>query len=262
MARFAIGQINSKSDVVHNMSTIEELAESANKQGADILVLPEMCLSLDHNHYRQFATDNQYYDFFAKLAIRYHLWIIVGALPQLAQNTSDKLRSSLLIFDDQGVCRARYDKRHLFDVTLEDDQANYQESRFFSAGEQVSSIETPFGCLGLSICFDIRFPQHFRELRRQGADILIVPAAFTYLTGQAHWEVLLRARAIEQQCFVVAANQCGWHDERRQTWGHSMVINPWGDIINALGHEPAVLCVDIDIAEVHKVRQAMPLVHR
>jgi nitrilase len=163
------------------------------------------------------------------------------------------------VFNPKGEQIARYDKIHLFDVDVGDAHSRYRESERFAPGTDIVVVDTPFGNVGLSICFDVRFPEHYLALRNAGAEILLVPAAFTYTTGKAHWEVLLRARAIEQQCYVIAANQCGWHDDKRQTWGHSMVIDPWGDVMAQLNDTPGVVVVEIDLKGVAQRRAAMPL---
>lgn len=257
--RVAVVQMNSAGDIETNLATIRRYAYDAQQQQAQWLVLPEMCASLNSDDYPLLANNTRYHDFFSELASATGLWIVVGAIPQLSQDSDLLPRSSQLVFDPNGQQLARYDKCHLFDVEIADPQGCYRESDSFSAGSQLAWVTTADAVVGLSICFDLRFPSHYQNLRQAGANILVVAAAFTHKTGQAHWEPLLRARAIENQCYVVAANQCGWHDAKRQSWGHSMVIDPWGRIIQSLTDQPGVLFVDLDLSLVDNIRQKMPL---
>ena len=152
---------------------------------------------------------------------------------------------------------ARYDKSHLFDVDVSDGVGAYRESDHICPGREPQVVDSPWGTLGLSVCYDLRFPEHYRELVDAGAEILMVPSAFTYATGRAHWEVLLRARAIETQCFVIAANQGGWHDEKRRTYGHSTIIHPWGQVLAQKDEGEGVVVADIDMAELRECRRRM-----
>ncbi|WP_029559112.1 carbon-nitrogen hydrolase family protein, partial [Vibrio parahaemolyticus] len=158
-----------------------------------------------------------------------------------------------------GKCIAHYDKLHMFDVDVEDGHGSYRESDTFTAGNQIVVAETDIGSVGLSICYDVRFPELYKALRLAGADIIVVPAAFTAVTGQAHWEVLLRARAIETQCWILASGQTGTHPCGRKTWGHSMVIDPWGRIHKQLQDQVGLLEAEIDLSQTQQVRQNMPL---
>ena len=170
------------------------------------------------------------------------------------------MTTTALLFDDQGCCRAHYDKLHMFDVEVADKHHSYRESDTFRPGEEVKVVPTPFGNIGLSICYDVRFPQLYAALREQGADIIVVPAAFTKVTGQAHWDILLRARAVETQCWIVAAAQWGKHSRGRETWGHSMVIDPWGQVVACQKEGVGVLTADLDLDLCRTVRTNMPLV--
>ena len=255
----AVVQCNSLADVEHNKVQLTGLVADAAARGAKLVLLPEMCLSMDGGCYREIADDPAHVAWFAQLAAENNLWLLAGAVPQPDPDGDPRVRSALLVFNDQGEQVARYDKIHLFDVDVGDAQGRYLESERFAPGNEVCVIDTPVGKVGLSICFDLRFPVQYEALRKAGAEIIVVPAAFTHRTGSAHWEVLLRARAIEQQCYLLAANQCGWHDDKRQTWGHSMIIDPWGQVIARLEEEPGVAVAEIDSDRVTDVRTKMPL---
>ena len=170
-----------------------------------------------------------------------------------------KVRAACLVFDSEGKQIARYDKIHLFDVTVNDAQTEYSESHSYEAGSAIATLKTPLGHLGLSVCYDMRFPELYRDFFKLGVEIVTVPAAFTAVTGEAHWESLLRARAIENQCYVIAAAQAGRHNEKRETWGHSMVIDPWGNVLVSLAKGEGIAVADIDIDYLNDIRARMPI---
>ena len=255
----AVIQCNSGADTEANKAQLAGLIAEAAEQHAKVILLPEMCLNMDGAQYQALASDPATVEWFASQARVNGVWLLAGAVPQPCPDDDPRVRSALLVFNDQGELVKRYDKIHLFDVDVGDAQGSYRESARFAPGTDLVVVDTPAGRVGLSICFDLRFPQHFTTLRDMGAEILVVPAAFTYTTGEAHWEILLRARAIENQCFLLAANQCGWHDDKRRTWGHSMIIDPWGTVLGQLEHEPAALVCAIDSAQVAERRRLMPL---
>ncbi|MDF1763749.1 MAG: carbon-nitrogen hydrolase family protein [Oleibacter sp.] len=265
--RVAVIQCRSGADLATNQAQLAELTAQAAEDGAQWVLLPEMCLCMDATQYVSIADDASILSWFSALAQRHGIWLLAGAIPQPEpqpvpndeKNDQQRVRSALLVFNPHGELCERYDKVHLFDVDVTDTQGSYRESDRFSAGNEIKTVTTGELSVGLSICFDLRFPSHYQQLRRAGAQLLVVPAAFTHTTGQAHWEVLLRARAIEQQCYVVAANQCGWHDERRQTWGHSMIIDPWGKVLAELNESIGFICADIDLARMVDIRKRMPL---
>lgn len=166
----------------------------------------------------------------SEMAKRYHVWILIGSMPMISREDPERITSSSLLFDSEGNIKARYDKIHMFDVNIEDEQGTYNESVIYQRGEHITVVDTPVGRLGMTICYDLRFPGLFQALREQGAEIISVPAAFTRYTGQAHWEPLLRARAIENQCYILAPAQVGVHGTRR-TWGHSLAVDGWGKVM-------------------------------
>lgn len=256
--RLAVIQMNSQPDIAVNLAQAHELLTQAKTQGACVALLPEMFLTLDGKQYRSIAQAPYYVALLGEWARQLQLWIIAGALPQ-ATHEDARVSSACLVFNDQGQQVARYNKIHLFDAEVSDDQGRYRESDHFAPGQDVVVVDTPCGRLGLAICYDLRFPELFRQLREQGAEIISVPAAFTYRTGEAHWQVLLRARAIEQQCYVLAANQCGWHDSKRRTYGHSQIIDPWGTVLVSLEEEVGIAWADVDVAELTTVRNNMPV---
>jgi nitrilase len=192
----------------------------------------------------------------AAMARRFGLWIVAGTLPLRGQG--NRVRASSLVFDDRGQCAARYDKIHLFDVQVSDTEA-HEESRTIEPGEQLVVVDTPAGRLGLSVCYDVRFPELYRALALKGAELFTVVSAFTRVTGAAHWSVLLRARAIENQCVVLAPNQCGTHASKRETYGHSMVIDAWGDVIAQLDDKEGVVSAEIDLQALHALRRTFPV---
>ena len=190
------------------------------------------------------------------------IWLVAGAMPTRMPTTiagSEHIHTSSLVFDPSGELKGHYHKIHLFDVDVADNQGRYRESETFSPGQDPVLVDSPFGPLGLSICYDLRFPELYRRLSRAGARVLLVPAAFTAVTGEAHWEPLLRARAIENQCYVVAANQGGSHETGRQTWGHSMVIDPWGRVLACQPSGRATVLAKMDPALGEELARTMPV---
>ncbi|MBL8458259.1 MAG: carbon-nitrogen hydrolase family protein, partial [Zoogloea sp.] len=196
--------------------------------------------------------------FLRDAARRHKLWLIGGSCP-MAADSPDKVKNSTLVFDDNGRRVARYDKVHLFGFCKGEER--YDEAATIEAGNEVVSFEAPCGQIGLSICYDLRFPELFRAMGE--LDLIVLPAAFTYTTGQAHWEILLRARAIENQCYVLASAQGGRHPSGRRTWGDSMIIDPWGEVLARLPEGPGVVVADLDPARIADVRASLPaLRHR
>ncbi|WP_415906073.1 carbon-nitrogen hydrolase family protein [Neptuniibacter sp. QD72_48] len=271
MAKLAVAQMVSGECVDTNLETVELLAEEAANSGAQLLLLPENFALLDSRALIDLARGEvktrRIHNLLSLLAKKYNLWIVAGSVPVLTQGADeakDKVWASCLVFDSQGEQKASYNKIHLFDVDVADAHAAYRESDFIQAGSDLVTVDTPFGCIGLAICYDLRFPEQFQRLRQMGADIITVPSAFTYVTGKAHWEVLLRARAIENQCYVLAANQGGEHSPSRKSWGHSMIVGPWGEVLTV--RESAgkgLVFADIDLKDVQDRRGAMPVMqHR
>jgi len=200
-------------------------------------------------------------EFLAAQARRHRVWLVGGTIP-LAANSANKVRAACLLFNDRGERVARYDKIHLFDVSL-DNGEQYLESRSFEPGDEVVVADTPCGKLGLAVCYDLRFPELFRRLLDRGAELFVVPAAFTAHTGKAHWEVLVRARAIENLAYVIAAAQGGRHANGRETHGDSMIVSPWGEVLARRTHGAGHASADCDRARLQAVRASLPSIrHR
>ncbi len=250
-------QTNTIDNISCNLEQAEKLLKQAAEQGVKLVLLPEMFISLNARYYAEISSDKKYLELLSGWAKKYKTWLVAGAVPQ--PSADGRLYSASLVFNEYGDLVAQYNKVHLFDAHVGDKQGRYQESKLFAPGSEAVVVDTPVGRLGLTICFDVRFPQLFQKLRTLGAEIITVPAAFTYLTGKAHWQVLLKARAIETQCYLLAANQCGWHDDKRQTWGHSQIINPWGEVLAELQDQPGIISSHIDLALLTEIRQKMPL---
>ena len=267
MAKVAIAQMVSGEFLEANLSVVEQLAKEAFEASAQLLLLPENFAMLDSKALVQLARAEKQtksiQKFLSNLSQQYGLWIIAGSVPLLSP-CGGKVFASCLVLNDVGECVGRYDKAHLFDVDVSDEHKCYRESDFIEPGDQLVVVATPIGKVGLSICYDLRFPEQYQRLREMGAEVFVVPSAFTYTTGEAHWEVLLRARAIETQCFVLAANQGGRHTKTRQSWGHSMVVDPWGEVL-AVKDKPGVglVMADVDLSDLHNRREKMPIMqHR
>ncbi|MGO1189257.1 carbon-nitrogen hydrolase family protein [Vibrio casei] len=261
MSRVGLIQMTSGADPDANLIYIEQQLEVMQKKGIDWVILPENAIIFgqrtDYHRYSEELNQGRLQSELAQLAIRFNVWLIVGSFPVKCEG---EVKTTCLVFSAQGELWADYDKLHMFDVEVSDSHQRYRESDTFLSGNRIVVADTPFAQLGLSICYDVRFPELFSQLRQLGADVITVPAAFTYVTGQAHWEVLLRARAIETQCWIVAVGQTGTHPCGRQTWGNSMVIDPWGRIIDSLSETAGHLIVTIDTNINHEIREKMPVV--
>lgn len=260
MERVGIIQMTSGPRVADNLAYIAKHANRLATQGARWIVTPENAVVFgNRNDYHQHAEpmgNGPIQRELAQIARENGVWLLVGSMP-IAR--AHGVTTTSILFNPQGEPAAHYDKLHMFDVDVADSHQRYRESETFTPGDALTVVSTPMGSLGLSICYDVRFPHLYSQLRRLGAQILVVPAAFTAVTGRAHWEVLLRARAIETQCWVVAVGQGGHHVCGRETWGHSMVISPWGDIVASLEQPAATLIADIDLHQVEQVRLTMPI---
>jgi deaminated glutathione amidase len=265
--RIAVYQARTGIDPARNAAALTAAVRDAAAGGAAMLFTPEMSGLLDRDrqraaaHYRREEDDPVLAEVRAA-AEKAGIWVALGSLALLAEDGERLVNRSFLI-DDHGEVRARYDKMHLFDVDLPTGES-WRESASFQAGDQPVVAATPLGFLGLSICYDLRFPNLYAALSDAGATVLSVPAAFTIPTGEAHWHVLLRTRAIESACFVVAAAQSGEHEDGRATYGHSLVIDPWGRILLDMGAEgPALGFADLAMEELAAVRARLPvLTHR
>jgi predicted amidohydrolase len=262
-ARVAAVQMLSSPRVSENLQTAGELIAEAVAQGADLVALPEYFPIMglresDKVSVREADGVGPIQDFLAATALKHGIWLIGGSLP-LEASTPDKMLNSSLVYNPQGERVARYDKIHLFG--FQKGKERYNESATIEAGNQPVAFDTPFGRVGVTICYDIRFPELYRALGE--VDLMVIPAAFTETTGRAHWEILLRARAIENQCYVLAVAQGGKHENGRETHGNSMLIDPWGEILARKDKGVGVVIGDIDHARIADVRASLPaLKHR
>ena len=266
MARVALFQAQSGIDPARNADALVAAINAAKAGGAVILFTPEMSGLLDRDRARaagQVRSEDQ--DIVLRAvrdaAREARIWVQLGSLALTGDD--DKLANRGFLIDDRGTVRGRYDKIHLFDVDLPTGES-WRESAAYRAGEQAVLVEnTPVGKLGLTICYDLRFPALFAALAEAGAQVIAVPAAFTVPTGKAHWEVLLRARAIEAGCFIVAAAQGGRHEDGRETYGHSLVVDPWGEVLIDMGDGSGVGFAEIELERIDEVRRRIPaLNHR
>jgi deaminated glutathione amidase len=256
--RIAAIQTLSSASVERNLAVAEELVGDAADRGAQLVGLPEWFCFVGPDEHDKLAIrepdgDGPIQSFLSRIAARYRVWVIGGSLP-IATKVEGKVRNSCLVFDDSGRRVARYDKMHLFGFELGDER--YRESNTIEPGTAPLAIESPFGRIGLSICYDVRFPELYRALG--DVDLISVPSAFTAPTGQAHWETLLRARAIENLAWVIAPAQGGRHESGRVTHGHSMIVDPWGKVRACLPEGPGVVIAEIDPSYQTKMRAALP----
>lgn len=261
--RIAAIQTVSGPDVGENLRIAGDLIAEAAEGGAKLVALPEYfpLISPDETakvHLREPEGAGPLQDFLRKAAARHGIWLIGGTIPLVA-GVANKVRNTTLVFNDKGVQVARYDKIHLFGFKRE--REAYDESVTIEAGDQVVVFDAPWGRTGLSVCYDLRFPELFRRMGE--VNLIVLPAAFTATTGRAHWEVLLRARAIENQCYVMAPAQGGRHPGGRVTWGHTLVADPWGEIVACRDEGPGVVFAEIDESRIAAVRASLPaLKHR
>ncbi|MEM6635590.1 MAG: carbon-nitrogen hydrolase family protein [Pseudomonadota bacterium] len=261
MLKLAMLQMTSQNTHAENVATVTEAARDAAGQGAQFLALPEAAGLMDRDkaHARAQITDEDSDPFLAAcrvMARKHGLWIQAGSTPVRAPD--GRIFNHGTLIDPTGAITERYDKIHLFDVFLEGRKPTGESNRYAPGSEAVVA-ETPWAPIGLSICYDLRFPHLYRDYAKAGAAVIFIPSAFTVPTGRAHWEILLRARAIETGAFVVAAAQVGQHADGRETWGHSLIISPWGDVIADLGgDQPGLVSVDLDLGLVDAARQQIP----
>lgn len=262
MDRVAAVQMNSGADVAGNLELAGGLLGTAAERGARLAVLPENFALMpargrDKSRHAEAEGDGPIQAFLAETAARLGLWIVGGSIP-LATNDRDRVYGATVVVDDAGQQRAVYRKIHLFDVDLPDREESYRESHSMMPGDDLAVVETPVGMLGLTICYDVRFPELFRALVERGATLFTVPAAFTVVTGTAHWHTLLRARAIENLAWVIAPGQFGSHADGRSTYGHSLICDPWGRIVAEEADGNAVVVADIDQQAQARLRREFP----
>ena len=269
MTLLSVAQMNSQNDLEANFKVIESLVQQSQARGAKLIVFPENFVCFAAGKQRETAA--QFESIQARLeqlAHRYQTWIVAGTLPCPFRPDGSSIQDgrvrtvSLCISPEK--TEARYDKIHLFDVQVGDSVGGYQESKFYEPGDEVVVAKTPFGNIGLMVCYDLRFPELALNLRARGANILTAPSAFTYTTGERNWKMLLQARAMDSQCTVLGAAQQGWHGDKRQTWGHTAATNSYGQVLDEIDSEGAnLITIEFDLAQQKEIRESMPLLqHR
>lgn len=262
MAKVVLIQMISSAKVGENLRQVEHVMIQAKEEEAQLVVLPENFAFMGINKTDKLKIAEPYGEGpiqkkLSQLAKDLGLWVVAGTIP--IKSLGSKVRSSSIVYDDKGLSVARYDKIHLFDVRVSEHEA-HQESLTVERGSELVVVDTPVGKIGLTVCYDLRFPELYQQLSARGAQLFTVPSAFTAVTGLAHWEILLRARAIENLCYVLAPNQGGQHENGRQTYGHSMVVEPWGKIIVQKEVGPGLLSADIDLQRLQQLRRHFPCV--
>lgn len=253
-------QMQSGPDMTANMQHAGAQLREAKKRGAELVVLPENVALMSNSRTLRFAkaaaeVEHEAVRTFTALARECGLWVVAGSIA--IKMTAERLANRCLVINPLGAIVARYDKIHLFDADPKPGET-YRESDDYMAGERAVKLDTPWGMLGLSICYDVRFAALYRALAKAGAQMITVPAAFARTTGIAHWHTLLRARAIENGCYIIAAAQTGTHEGGRKTFGHSLIVDPWGEILADAGEEPGLILATLNLATVNEVRRALP----
>lgn len=262
MSKVAAIQMASGPNVKANLAEAEKLIKIAVEQEAELVVLPENFAIMGTSESDKVKIAEEFgsgllQDFLQSQASKFEIWLVGGTIP-LRSKESGKVFAASLLFNPQGELVTRYDKIHLFDVTIEASNESYTESDTITPGDKIVVVDTPFGRLGLAVCYDLRFPELFRAMVEQGMEICALPSAFTNLTGKVHWESLLRARSIENLTFMIAADQGGYHVGGRETHGDSMIIDPWGLVLNRLPQGTGVVVADIDIEKLEHTRKIFP----
>jgi len=261
MSKVAVIQMVSNASWEVNKLSAMKLVGQAREQGAELVLLPENFAYMGLQEKDKLTIAESYQQgviqtALSEIARENNIWVIAGTVPIISHDAK-KVKSASIVYDNTGKVAARYDKIHLFDVRVSETE-EHKESDSVIAGDKLVVVDTPIGKVGLSVCYDLRFPELYQQLREKGAEIFSVPAAFTAVTGLAHWEVLLRARAIEILCYVLASNQGGSHENGRYTYGHSMIVEPWGKVLACASLGEALVMDDIDLSRMTLLRQQFP----
>jgi len=254
-------QMSSRPDPQDNLAIVAKLLEQLPAARPQLVVLPEAFSCFGAGDRAQLAMAEPYKDGevqkrLAALAKKHEVYLVGGTLPV---DAGERFSAASILFGPDGAILNRYDKIHLFDVDVADNTKEYRESKWTQPGSKVVTTETDFGVVGMAVCYDLRFPELFRALRQAGSQIIVLPSAFTQVTGKAHWHALVRARAIEQQVFIVAPGQVGEHANGRETFGHSIIVNPWGEILAEQELDEGVVSVSVDVADIESIRKQMPV---
>ncbi len=255
-------QFASGLSVHKNLMEISKYIKSSKELGADIVVLPEnfaLMASVNSNYLdiQEKYGDGYIQNFISDQAKKNKIWIVAGTIP-IQSSIENKVFQTSIVFDSKGKLISSYNKVHLFDVNIIESKEKYKESDVFTPGKNVTVVDTPFCRLGLAVCYDLRFPELFRKLSDIGVDLVCLPAAFTYITGKAHWEHLIKSRAIENLVYFAASAQGGYHLCGRRTYGHSMIVNPWGDTLAEISSKPGVIISTIDLKILNNLRKNFP----
>lgn len=261
--------MTSAPEVEANLAAARNLLERAHAEGATLAALPENFAIMgrkerDKVDAAEIPGEGPIQAFLGHCSRELGMWIIGGTIPLRVESEPERVASASLVFDERGRCVARYDKIHLFDVDIPNKEERYRESATVAPGSQAVVVPTPIGRIGMAVCYDVRFPELFRVLQGQGAEILSLPSAFTAPTGKAHWELLARARAVENLCYVLAPAQSGIHPNGRETWGDSLIVDPWGQVVSRVTDAgPGVAVAEIDRTTQQELRERFPaLSHR
>lgn len=266
MAKVAGIQMASGPNVAANLTEAARLVTRCVEAGAKLVVLPENFAIMPLKDEDRLAVaekegNGPIQSFLSSQAKAHGIWLVGGTIP-FVSSQKNRVRAVSLVFNDKGLQVGRYDKIHLFDVELENGE-KYSESNYFEPGDEVTVIETPLGKLGMAVCYDLRFPELFRKLLDLDAEFVVVPSAFTEMTGLAHWEILVRARAIENQTYIIAPGQGGYHVNGRETHGDSMIVNPWGIVLDRLERGSGFIIADLDKKRLSAIRRSLPSIqHR
>ncbi|MDB2415139.1 carbon-nitrogen hydrolase family protein [Rickettsiales bacterium] len=264
MLKVSCIQINSQNNMAQNIDKICSYIKEAAKNGAEFITLPENAALMPANEEESIKAaismeDHPALSAFKSAAKDLNIWLLVGSIAVKHEN-SNKMANRSFLISPKGEVAAYYDKIHLFDVDIENGESHKESSRY-EAGEKAVIAKLPFANIGMTICYDLRFPHLYRDLAKKGANIICVPAAFTKKTGEAHWHTLLKARAIETGCFIIAPAQTGTHPANRKTFGHSLIIDPWGKIISEAGTGEEIIYAQIDLKMVEKIRKQLPTIN-
>jgi len=263
LKKMAAVQMCSSADVDENLQQASKWIAEAAENKASLVVLPEMFAIMGMNAndkilIREARGEGKIQSFLARMAREHRIWIVGGTIPLISKQ-ENKVMAASLVYDDHGKLVAHYDKMHLFDVVLSSEE-QYRESDTITAGNKIVTVDSPVGKLGLAVCYDVRFPELFRCLSDEGVEVIALPSAFTVPTGKAHWEILVRARAIENFCYVIAAAQGGNHVNGRKTWGHSMIVAPWGNVLAVLDDDkPGIIYAEMQNEKINEARQSIPV---
>lgn len=266
MTRVATIQMHSGDDLQANLQQAGELIRQAANEGAEFVLLPEFFPLISDDDKAKVGLMEKpgtgpLQDFLGQQATDNNIWLMGGTI-SIDCGETERIYNSCILYTPEGIASHSYNKIHLFDVSVDRDES-YNESNSIAPGQDLVVANTPLGNFGMTVCYDLRFPEMYRKLVDMGANIFTVPAAFTYATGKRHWQMLLQARAVENLCFVIASNQTGNNTQTRRTWGHSMIIDPWGDVLACIEDEPGVAIAEIDLKRVTELRQSFPtLEHR